>query len=211
MEEKLKLKVCGMKNLENIQGLVKVRPDFIGYIFYPKSKRYVGLIPDKRIFEIESQINKVGVFVNTSIDEIMNALKNFNLDFIQLHGDETVELCEQLFHKGVKVIKAFQITEDFDFSILNDYVNVSDYFLFDTKTDSYGGSGRKFNWKVLEKYKLKHPFFLSGGIALEDVEEIIVFRHESLFAIDINSRFEDENGLKKIEQINEFKYSYKSF
>lgn len=204
-----KLKVCGMKHLKNIEALVKSKPDFIGFIFYEKSKRFVGDELDISKLNTPKSIRKVGVFVNSSIEYILENFKKNKLDLVQLHGNESPEFCNKLYKKDIKISKAFQIDEDFDFSALEAYHGVCDYFLFDTKTKLYGGSGKKFNWQVLERYDNKKPFFLSGGIDLEDTGAIKSLKKLNIYAIDINSKFEIGPGLKDIEKIKQFKEALK--
>ncbi len=199
-----KLKVCGMKNPDNIQQLVKLNPDFIGFIFYKKSKRYIGDSLGISSLDIPESIKKVAVFVNSSINEVKTIMIKHQLDFAQLHGDESPEFCLELKKAGIKITKAFQIDEDFDFSVLKQYDSACDYFLFDTKTNLYGGSGKKFNWRILEKYDNQKPFFLSGGIDLEDVDEIKKIYNLNIYAIDINSKFEVKSGMKDIDKIEKF-------
>ncbi|RLD65648.1 MAG: phosphoribosylanthranilate isomerase [Bacteroidetes bacterium] len=200
-----KLKVCGMKYPDNIRQLLKLKPDFIGFIFYKKSKRYVGHNLNIKKLNIPESIKKVGVFVNAEVDEIKDKIKEYQLDLVQLHGDESPEICKELKQTGIKISKAFQVDENFDFSVLKPFFSVCDYYLFDTKTKLYGGSGKKFNWKILEKYNNQKPFFLSGGIDLEDVDEIDKLKNLNIFAIDINSKFEISPGVKDIEKIKKFK------
>ncbi len=199
-----KLKVCGMKNPDNIQQLVKLNPDFIGFIFYKKSKRYIGDSLGISSLDIPESIKKVAVFVNSSINEVKTIMIKHQLDFAQLHGDESPEFCLELKKAGIKITKAFLIDEDFDFSVLKQYDSACDYFLFDTKTNLYGGSGKKFNWRILEKYDNQKPFFLSGGIDLEDVDEIKKIYNLNIYAIDINSKFEVKSGMKDIDKIEKF-------
>lgn len=204
LKEMIKLKVCGMKYQDNIRQLAELEPDFIGFIFYEKSKRYVTNGLDIKSLNIPKSIKKVGVFVNSTIEVINEKVQLYKLDFVQLHGNESVEFCRELKQAGIKIIKAFQIDEDFDFFVIERYETVCDYFLFDTKTKLYGGSGNKFNWQILEKFNNQKPFFLSGGIDMEDVDEIKKLKNLNIFAIDINSRFEINPGNKDIEKIKEF-------
>jgi phosphoribosylanthranilate isomerase len=200
-----KLKVCGMKYPDNIRKLSELKPDFIGFIFYDQSKRFIGDGLNISKLNVDESIEKVGVFVNASIKYILEKLKKYSLDLVQLHGNESPEFCKELQQQSIKISKAFQVDENFDFSELASYYDVCDYFLFDTKTKLYGGSGKKFNWQVLEKYDNKKPFFLSGGIALDDIAEIKKLKNLNIYAIDINSKFEIEPGLKDIEKIKQFK------
>ncbi|MDO9613377.1 MAG: phosphoribosylanthranilate isomerase, partial [Bacteroidota bacterium] len=188
---KLKIKVCGMRDPENISGVVAAMPDYLGFIFYPKSKRFVGFESSPEMYaEIPDSVKKVGVFVNESPEKVLEISKKWNLDVVQLHGDESPEYCRQIQDSGITVFKAFSVDESFDFAILKAYSGVCDYFLFDTKGKLPGGTGQKFNWQLLESYKLKIPFFLSGGISPDDLNTIREFIHPQQIGIDINSGFE---------------------
>jgi len=205
----MKIKVCGMRDAENISELIKLKPDYIGFIFYEKSKRFVTSLPK---VEIPSEIKKVGVFVNETIDEIIEIADKNKLEAIQLHGNESPKYCEELkvlLIRNVEIFKAFPIDDNFDFSITEDYQKVCDYLLFDTKGKEYGGNGIKFNWQVLDNYKGELPYLLSGGITKNDVQALLLFlnRQESkkCIGIDINSGFEIEPAMKNIANIKEFK------
>jgi len=201
----MKIKVCGMKYEENISDLCSLNPDFIGFIFYPKSKRFVGNISQNIFQNIPKGIKKIGVFVNHQyFEEIVSLNKMYSFDYIQLHGDETPEFCRTLEFHGMKIIKAFGITEDFDFSVTEEYSGIADYFLFDTKTSDYGGSGERFNWKKLNEYKGNKKFFLSGGIDDDNIDELLQFNHPMCYSIDINSKFEIKPGFKNIVKIKNF-------
>ena len=198
----MKIKVCGMRDKENISGLLALKPAYIGFIFYDKSKRYVADFPQ---IEIPSSVKKVGVFVNETIEEIVEKANLHTLDFVQLHGNETPEYCSALSAKNIKIIKAFSVDENFDFSATKPFEKYVSLFLFDTKGNNYGGNGIKFNWELLQNYTGKIPFLLSGGISKNDSEEIKKFKHPAFLGIDINSGFELEPGLKNIKEIKEFK------
>lgn len=198
----MQIKVCGMRDRENISGLLALKPDFIGFIFYDQSKRFVVDFPQ---IEIPSTTKKVGVFVNEMIEEIVEKANQHTLDFVQLHGDETPEFCEKLAAKNIKIIKAFSVDENFDFSVTKPFEKWVSLFLFDTKGNNYGGNGIKFNWELLQNYKGKTPFLLSGGISKNDAAEIMKMKHPAFLGIDINSGFELEPGLKNIREIKEFK------
>ena len=198
----MQIKVCGMRDSENISALMTLKPDYIGFIFYDKSKRFVA---DFAQIEIPSTIKKVGVFVNETIEEIIEKANQHTLDFVQLHGNETPEYCSALSAKNIKIIKAFSVDENFDFSAIKPFEKSVSLFLFDTKGNNYGGNGIKFNWELLQNYSGKTPFLLSGGISKNDVAEIKKFKHPAFLGIDINSGFELEPGLKNIEEIKEFK------
>ena len=202
----MKLKVCGMKYVENIQEVAALQPDYLGFIFYEKSKRnFDGIIP-----KLPKSIKKTGVFVNACIDEVMNKVTQYDLQAIQLHGDESVELISKLkreINSGIEIIKVFGIKEEFDFDVLKPYEEVVDYFLFDTKGKERGGNGVVFDWKVLSDYPFSKPFFLSGGIGLQQLEKIQKIRKTDLpiYALDVNSQFELDAGLKSVENIQRFK------
>lgn len=202
--KKLKLKVCGMKDPENIQGLLSIRPDFIGFIFYPKSPRYVEGLDEDLILRIPLRIKKVGVFVNESLTKVLKTADQYGLEYIQLHGDEDLEFAKSLKSRGLKVIKVFRIMDTLPISARK-YEGVADYFLFDTATANYGGSGRHFDWNILRNYNLSTPFLLSGGVQITDLPRIKQFEINQLVGIDVNSRFEISPGMKKMELIKELK------
>jgi len=194
-----------MRDLENIRALVKLKPDYIGFIFYEKSPRYVGKkIPDELLDAIPSSIKKVGVFVNATEREMKNAITQNSLNVVQLHGNESPEMCQIIRMAGVEVIKAFPVDEEFDFHSIQRYRESCGFYLFDTKTPQYGGSGKQFDWTLLDRHNFTKPVFLSGGIGLEDAEKIIQLNNKDIKVVDINSRFETEPGLKDIEKVKKF-------
>ncbi len=193
-----------MKYPQNIKDVESMHPDYLGFIFYPPSPRYVGNDVALQDFLPTIKTNKVGVFVNASFQEIIKYVADFSLDMVQLHGNETVALCSQLKQQGITVMKAFSISTPEDFTLTQGFVDVCDYFLFDTKTPQYGGSGLKFDWQILQAYTYHVPFFLSGGIALSDVGAIKKLTHPQLVAVDVNSRFETLPATKNINQIQQF-------
>ncbi|MCK0108936.1 phosphoribosylanthranilate isomerase [Flavobacteriaceae bacterium S0825] len=203
----MKLKVCGMKYQDNIEAVASLQPDFLGFIFHEESPRHFeGIIP-----EFPKSIHKVGVFVDKTVEFIANQIEKHKLSAIQLHGHESPEMCRILKSTNAKIIKVFSIKDTFDFSVLTPYEEVCDYFLFDTKGKLPGGNGYTFNWDVLTDYPSTKPFFLSGGIGLEQKEKLKEFINSEAskycFAIDVNSKFEIEAGLKNIEELKEFKNS----
>jgi len=201
----MKIKVCGMRNPSNIDDLVKLKPDYIGFIFYPKSKRFIGeLIPDEIQSLIPVYIQKVGVFVDEPFDNMLEKFKSNKLDMIQLHGSELPGYCERLKKLDIPVIKVFSVDVAFDFETVKSYDPFCDYYLFDTASELRGGSGLKFDWKKLDQYKDDKPFFLSGGIRPTDVEEIKQITHNELYAIDVNSGFEIEPAIKDIPKLKSF-------
>jgi len=201
----MKIKVCGMRDPSNIEDLVKLKPDYIGFIFYPKSKRFFGeLIPDKIHSLIPDYIQKIGVFVDEPIDILVEKIEKNKLDMVQLHGSELPDYCEKLKKLDIRVIKAFNINSSFDFDIVNPYNPVCDYYLFDTASDLRGGSGKKFDWNKLVQFKEEKPFFLSGGIQSTDTDQLKKIIHNKLFAIDVNSGFEIEPGVKDVLKLKSF-------
>jgi len=220
----LKIKICGMKKAENIRAAAALHPDYLGFIFYEKSARnFQGEIP-----EIDPNIKKTGVFVNASVNFIIAKVEKYKFRAIQLHGNETPEFCKELKvalnetksyknSASTEIIKVFSIKDEFDFNRLNAFEGKVDYFLFDSKGKNKGGNGITFNWEVLKDYPSSTPFFLSGGIGLEEVEQIAEFqtylqkieKEKLLVAIDVNSRFEIEPGLKNIGDLELFQENLK--
>ncbi len=197
----MKVKICGMFFKENIKEIAELNPDFMGFIFYAKSKRCVGNdFSFEMIKDVPKTINKVAVFVNESIEKVLKIHKSFDFDFVQLHGEESGDYCKEIKQSNIKIIKAFQIDEKLDFSNLKEYESSCEYFLFDTKSDNYGGSGRSFNWQLLLNYKLQTPFFISGGLGLQNIVQILEFKHPKFEVIDFNSHIEDDNYIKNIEK-----------
>ncbi len=199
----LQLKVCGMKDESNLSQLIKVEPNLIGLIFHEKSPRN---ITKQTSTAIPSHIGTVGVFVNETEGFVLDKIDEFNLKYIQLHGSESPHFCKNIKRLNRKVIKAFNIHSDFDFSQLDAYTPYCDYFLFDAFGKNAGGNGITFDWSLLDKYEGKTPFFLSGGINSNMTNSLKEISHPMLKGIDINSKFEIEPGLKDIEKIKTFKY-----
>ena len=179
-----------------------MNPDFAGMIFYEKSPRFVGKNDSEMLKQKILGVKKVGVFVNASENYIFDSVLKYNLDFVQLHGGETVDFCEKIRQK-VPVIKAFGILSEEDLVAAQNYAQTVDYLLFDTKTKGYGGSGQKFDWKMLENIVFKKKFFLSGGISLEDLAEIKALKINDLAGVDLNSRFELSPAKKDIEKLQQ--------
>ncbi|MCX2477416.1 phosphoribosylanthranilate isomerase [Pedobacter sp. MC2016-05] len=202
----LKLKVCGMKFAANIASVAALQLDYLGFIFYEQSPRFISDVSAELIKYVPHQIKTVGVFVNEDLEVVKKKVNLYQLKAVQLHGNESVEYCNELKESfnSLEVIKAFGVEEEFDFSVLDVYENVVDFFLFDTKTKAHGGSGKTFDWKILENYKLNKPYFLSGGIDLEHAAAISKIENSRLYALDINSRFEIEAGVKDVQKIGEF-------
>ena len=233
----VRIKICGMKYKDNITDIATLDPDYLGFIFYDKSSRFF----DGNIPKLPQSIKKVGVFVNATIEEIIQKTEKHDLNLVQLHGDESPEFCSKLREYLIErrrnldpnyvssciesksyeipayagIVKVFSIKDHFNFDQLKPYESVCDYFLFDTKGQLPGGNGYTFNWEVLKNYPSTKPYFLSGGIGLEEVDNITKFlqRQESQYchAIDVNSRFEIEAGLKNITLLKEFKHRIKPY
>ena len=200
----MKIKICGMKYSENIRAVAELKPDFMGFIFYPKSPRYAEPLDIATLNAIPPTIKKIGVFVNENLENILTICYKYKLDGVQLHGTELVEMCNELKKVGYIVIKAFPVAKAYNFKVTKAYEGVCDYYLFDTKTDAYGGSGVKFNWGILDEYVGETPFLLSGGIAADDAEAILKIEHPKFAGIDLNSKFEVKPGLKNITLLEEF-------
>ncbi|MBT8393942.1 MAG: phosphoribosylanthranilate isomerase [Flavobacteriaceae bacterium] len=201
----MKLKVCGMKYQDNILEVAALQPDYLGFIFHePSPRNFEDEIPN-----ISDSIKKVGVFVDEKIEYVSRQIEKYKLDAVQLHGHESTEMCRILKSSGIEVIKVFSIKNEFDFSVLEAYEAVCDFFLFDTKGKLPGGNGYTFNWNALIKYPSSKPFFLSGGIGLDEIDKIMEFKKSDVskycYTIDINSKFEIEPGLKNIKKVKEFK------
>lgn len=225
----MKFKVCGMN--QNPKEVAQLQPDYLGFIFWEPSTRYFdGDMPD-----LPKSIKKVGVFVDASIEEVLQKIEKYKLNAVQLHGTESPKYCKNLQDKflsfraqsrkkkvdipievstaldltALEIIKVFSIKDDFDFSILKPYEASSDYFMFDTKGKLPGGNGYAFDWSILKEYPSEKPYFLSGGIGLDEIEDLLDFLEspasKRCYAIDVNSRFEIQPGLKNIEQLKEFK------
>lgn len=192
------VKVCGMRDAANIRQLEALGIDWMGMIFWPKSKRYVSTPP----VYLPQHVRKVGVFVDASLDAIRQHVEDYQLDIIQLHGQESPETLKAL--KPLTLIKAFNIATPEDLQKTEPYEGLADYFLFDTKGKSVGGNGEKFDWSVLDNYQGETPFLLSGGIGPEDMQDVKTFHHPKCIGIDLNSRFETEPGLKDITKLKQF-------
>jgi phosphoribosylanthranilate isomerase len=194
-----------MREPDNIKAVCTLDPDYIGFIFYPKSKRFVSNKEAKAInAAVPENIKKVGVFVNELMPDIVKRINLFGLEFVQLHGDEPVEYCSELNNIGVKIIKSFGVDESFDFKRITGYQCCCDYLLFDTKSPAYGGTGQKFSWQKLSEYTLSKPVFLSGGIGPDDSEAIKSLSNSNIHALDLNSKFEIEPALKDTNQLEKF-------
>lgn len=208
----MNIKVCGITEMKQLQQLDGLEIDFAGLIFYKDSPRYIGdKISKKELKKADLDTKKVGVFVNPTMIEVLDAIDEYGLDVVQLHGDESPEMCDDLSSE-VEVIKVFSIKDgdtDID-AMIADYDAVCDYYLFDKATDySIGGTGKQFDWSILIKAKIEKPFFLSGGISVEDAAKIKAFKHPDFFGVDINSKFEKNPGVKDMGMVLQFKQAMK--
>src|SRR5258706_1785933 len=196
-----------MRDPENMIEVAALHPDYMGFIFYRNSKRAVP--PDFQIpIDFPSGIKRVGVFVNESTSTILNLVRKFSLDFVQLHGEEPARQCEVLHTEGVGVIKVFAIDGAFDFKTMEPFKTVANYFMFDTKGADYGGTGTVFNWRRLQQYDQQVPFFLSGGLSPGNIQEVGSLRGMNLHAIDMNSGVEVKPGFKDVEKIKRLQWKF---
>jgi phosphoribosylanthranilate isomerase len=208
----MNIKVCGITEMKQLQQLEGLDIDFAGLIFYKDSPRYVGeKLSKKEVKKADFDLKKTGVFVNPEMIDVLDAIDDYGLQVVQLHGDETPEMCEDLSGE-VEVIKAFRLTgeEDID-KLIAPYDTVCDYYLFDTGglKESFGGTGKQFDWGILTKAKIEKPFFLSGGIGPEDAVKVKTFRHPDFFGVDLNSKFETAPGVKDMAKLLQFKMAMK--
>jgi len=210
----MNIKVCGITQLKQLQQLDGMDIDFAGLIFYKGSSRYMGdNIQGEQLKSADFDIKKVGVFVDAKYDEVMQIIDDYELDAVQLHGNETPELCSRL-SENTEVIKAFRIAgnELMVDKMVNQYDEVCDYYLFDKggQKETLGGTGQQFDWEVLRNSRIEKPFFLSGGIGPDDISRLKYFAHPDLFAIDVNSKFEISPGLKDMGKVLGFIKQLKS-
>ncbi len=204
--QNLKLKVCGLRDSENIKDIIDVKPDYMGFIFYKPSPRYVGESFSIELMNtIPSTIEKVGIFVNDDIGNVIDIATKYRLDMVQLHGDEPPGYCKKLEGRGFRIIKAVRIFSKKDLKLVNKYKNYIDYALLDRGGVNFGGNGVKFDWEFLDFYESDIPFFLSGGIRLEDIPKIASIKHNNLHAIDVNSGFETAPGYKNVSKLSTLK------
>lgn len=208
----MNIKVCGINSFKQLQQLDGLDLDFAGLNFYKDSPRYIGdKINAKELVSADLDVKIVGIFVNENMDTILEKVEEYNLDIVQLHGEESPEFCEDL-SEDIEVIKAFAIPADKDIDLdklVAPYDAVCDYYLFDTASEGKGGSGKKFNWECIKKAKIEKPFFLGGGVSVEDAAAIKALKHPDFFAVDINSQFEKTPGEKDMGKVLEFKLAVK--
>ncbi len=207
----MNIKVCGITTLKQLQQLDGLDVDFAGLNFYPSSPRYVGeKINPKDLIAADLDVKTVGIFVDDDYESIMEKVEHYELDIVQLHGNESPELCQEL-SEDIEVIKVISIgagLKDID-ALVAPYDAVCDYYLFDTATDKKGGSGEKFDWSLLSKAKIEKPFFISGGIAVSDAKALKQFKHPDFYGVDVNSKFEKAPGEKDMAAVLELKLALK--
>ncbi len=197
----VKVKICGMTDIDNICKCLFLEPDYLGFIFYPKSPRYVvGRLKPEMLSVIPSNVHRVGLFVNSSETEIRQTAATYGLQTIQLHGNESPRLCNALKEAGFEVIKTFHIESERDFENVADFADCTDYYLFDTKTPTYGGSGRGFDWQLILRQPIRKPWFVAGGIGPDNILEAAKC---GASAIDLNSKFETAPGVKDFDLLRE--------
>lgn len=200
----MKIKVCGLRDAANLEQIAALKPDFVGFIFYDQSPRFVGDQLDEATMKaLPRSIRKVGVFVNASPESILRNVKKYDLQYVQLHGNETPEYCRSLQNRGINIIKAFRIDGSFNFSMLNNYKAFADFFLFDAKGDQPGGNGITFDWGVLKNYDNSKPFFISGGIGLDNLDQLEQLKGMKLYGVDVNSQVETAPGVKDVDKVKE--------
>lgn len=216
----MKIKICGLKDPNNIAAVAQLQPDYLGFIFYPKSPRYAEGDALLQFLEKEQEalegISRVGVFVNEEVDRILSMAHDYQLDYVQLHGDESPAYCQELqllwsvssMHRS-RIIKAFRIGPDFDWAQVNAYAAFCPLFVFDTKGTTAGGTGEKWDWSLLDSYHGVTPFLLSGGIGPEDILAVKALQHPQFSGVDLNSKFETEPGYKDTELLQEFMTKFK--
>ena len=203
----MKIKVCGLRQAENIAALGALPLDFVGFIFYSKSSRFVAHRPS---ISLPKKVKKVGVFVQATLEEIEEKAALFELDYLQLHGGESPAFCQALQQKGYSIIKVFSVDKDFDWKALTPYEGLCSFFLLDTKGAAYGGNGVAFDWRLLKNYPSDTPFFLSGGIAPDSVGSLKALDIPQLYGVDINSCFEQAPALKNVGLVQQFTQQLKS-
>ncbi|MCQ2228512.1 MAG: phosphoribosylanthranilate isomerase [Bacteroidales bacterium] len=195
------IKICGMTDIDNISKILFLEPDFLGFIFYPKSPRYVvGKLKPEMLSIIPESVKRVGVFVNSSEAEMRQTASTYGLKVIQLHGEEKPTVCKRLREEGFEVIKAFSIESEQDFEKVWEYTEHVDYFLFDTKTPGYGGSGQEFDWQLILRQPIRKPWFLSGGISNDN---IAAAAQTGAAVLDLNSKFETAPGMKDYDKLSD--------
>lgn len=201
----MQIKICGLREPENIREIAALQPDYMGFIFYPNSPRFAKNPDVSLLNALPASIKKAGVFVNENLENILTYIQKYDLDAVQLHGADNKRLCREIKEEAkTMVIKVFPIMASYNLKVTKEYEDTADLFLFDTKTDLYGGSGQKFNWNILHDYHGEKDFLLSGGISPDDVKAIRKIEHPKMIGVDLNSKFEIRPGLKNTALIRHF-------
>lgn len=200
----MKIKICGMRDPRNIREVSLLSPDYMGFIFYPRSRRYAGQLSPAGIADLPESVRKVGVFVNLPVKDVLSTCKHMGIRMVQLHGDESPDYCKRMKDRGLYVIKAFGVGKADVFKGMPAYYDSCDLYLLDTSGVGYGGTGKQFDWKRLDEYVQEKPFFLSGGIGPTDAERILDLDHPQFFGVDLNSRFETKPGIKNRDELAGF-------
>jgi phosphoribosylanthranilate isomerase len=195
----MQVKICGMREAVNLGDIADLSPDYLGFIFYEKSPRYVGDALDAELLRsLPPTVRKVGVFVDAPLPQLLATATRYGLDYVQLHGHESAAYCQEAHQRGLRIIKAFSVDAHFDFSTLTEYGAVCDFFLFDTKGKQPGGNGYAFDWSILASYNGPAPFLLSGGLGPDNAPKLLSFTHPYLAGYDFNSQLETAPGLKDV-------------
>lgn len=205
------IKVCGLTDSDNMRQVACLTPMLVGFIFYPRSPRYVGEPPADFLSSLSEFVHPVAVFVNASLRHVKATAAKYGFGIVQLHGSESAEYCAELKKAGLTVFKAIGISRDTDWETLRDYEGVVDAFVFDTRSRNHGGTGRKFDWRLLDGYRLSVPYLLSGGIGPDDVDEVVAAMRPGMAGIDINSCFETAPGVKDVPMLIKFILSLRKF
>ena len=205
------IKVCGMADPKNIESVARLTPMLMGFIFYEKSPRYAGNLPVESVKSLPDYIYPVGLFVDSDIDHIINICDKYGIRIVQLHGDESPALCGEPKARGFTVMKAFGIDSETDWSEIEPYEEVTDLYVFDTKTSSKGGSGMKFDWSLLDNYPLSNPYLISGGIGPDDIDAIIKAMNPKMAGVDINRLSYIAPGIKDIKKLTHFILSLRKY
>ncbi len=200
----LAVKVCGMRQAENVAQVALLAPTLMGFIFYPRSPRYAAGMPPAVVRGLPASIRPVGVFVNAPTEEIVSVCRDYGIETVQLHGGETPEQCRELKAAGLSVFKAVGVDADTSWEELRPYCGDVEMFVLDTKTAAYGGSGKKFDWGMLDDYPFDTPYLLSGGISPDDLGDILAGMRPMMAGVDLNSRFETAPGIKDISKLTKF-------
>ncbi|MDE5922713.1 MAG: phosphoribosylanthranilate isomerase [Muribaculum sp.] len=211
LHAEMMIKVCGMKEADNIRNVAALTPMMMGFIFYPESPRYAGDLDADVVRSLPGHVRPVGVFVNSEEHEVVGICWRYGIKIAQLHGNESPAMCSSLRRQGFTVFKAVGIATAADFSVLAEYEGCVDMFLFDTKSPLHGGTGCKFDHSLLDKYVLDVPYLLSGGIGPDDVDSVVSAMRPGMAGIDINSRFEIAPGVKNLRALIQFNLSRRSF